>query len=102
MATNNDYTGKKQLYTRQVQKHDTEQNWTTAGNNGFIPFQGEIIVYEGVPVRIKIGDGVTNINSLPFALSIYVQSTAPTNASVGSVWIDTSVSSVKSVEGVEF
>lgn len=69
MATNNDYTGKKQFHTRQVQKHDTEQNWITAGNNGFTPYQGEIIVYEvsSGPAKFKIGDGVNSINQLPFA-----------------------------------
>lgn len=53
---------------RLVSKHDVEANWLKAIN--FIPLIGEIIVYdvdaEHAYERIKIGDGVTNINNLPF------------------------------------
>ena len=55
------------IKARQQQQHDTEQNWEQAGNNGFIPLAGEIIVYDNlVGSKIKIGDGATNINDLPF------------------------------------
>jgi hypothetical protein len=58
----------KKLRTRMVQKHDTEENWLKA--SGFVPKQGEIIVYDedsNFPYeRIKIGDGVNNVNILPF------------------------------------
>lgn len=54
--------------TRIIHKHDTEANWNKAVN--FIPKQGELIVYDSDEncnyQRIKIGDGVTNVNSLPF------------------------------------
>lgn len=53
---------------RIVHKHDTETNWLKATN--FTPKQGEIIVYDVDSThtyeRFKIGDGVTNVNSLPF------------------------------------
>lgn len=63
------------LKARQVQKHDTEANWITAGTNGFIPKKGEIIIYDKdsthTIIRIKIGDGSSNISSLPFLLDGY-------------------------------
>lgn len=59
----------KQLNSRIIHKHDTEANWNKA--TGFTPKQGEIIVYDRDSTysyeRFKIGDGITNINSLPFA-----------------------------------
>lgn len=58
----------KQLNARIPQKIDTEANWLKAVN--FIPKNGEIIVYApdenyDTP-RMKIGDGVTKVNDLPF------------------------------------
>ena len=53
--------------TRIQLKHDTETNWNKAVN--FIPKAGEMIIYDADgtnPVRIKIGDGITGVNSLPF------------------------------------
>lgn len=53
---------------RIVNKHDTEVNWLKA--TGFTPKQGELIVYDIDEnydyERIKIGDGVQNVNALPF------------------------------------
>ena len=53
---------------RIVNKHDTEANWLKA--TGFTPKQGEIIVYDIDEnynyERIKIGDGVHNVNAIPF------------------------------------
>ena len=61
---------KKQINVRLQQKHDIENNWITAGQNGFIPLSGEIIIYDIDDnysyIRIKIGDGITNINNLTF------------------------------------
>lgn len=61
----------KNIKSRIVHKHDTESNWNKATN--FIPKQGEIIVYDidsnHSYERIKIGDGVTNVNNLPFVIS---------------------------------
>ena len=56
------------LKARIVHKHELERDWKEAIN--FIPLQGEIIVY--IPdsthsySRLKIGDGKTLINDLPF------------------------------------
>ena len=58
----------KNLKARIVHKHDVEANWLLATN--FTPLKGELIVYdidETHPYeRIKIGDGVQNVNDLPF------------------------------------
>lgn len=57
----------KTVKIRLVLKHDTEENWAKAAN--FIPKQGEVIIYDGAagaPSRIKIGDGTTKVNDLPF------------------------------------
>ena len=58
----------KELKARIVHKHDTEVNWSKATN--FIPKQGEIIIYDKDSnydyERIKIGDGTTLVNNLPF------------------------------------
>lgn len=67
----------KRFIGRAVQKHDIEKNWQKA--TGFIPMDGEIIVYDrddnvedeslrGVYSysRLKIGDGVTTVSNLPF------------------------------------
>ena len=58
----------KELFTRIQHKHDIETNWIKAVN--FIPLAGEIIIYdkdEGHDyTRIKIGDGSTKINELPY------------------------------------
>lgn len=70
----------KNLKTRIIHKHDIEANWMKATN--FIPLQGEIVVYDieketdNLPEgrtnkysyeRLKIGDGISNVNDLPFA-----------------------------------
>ena len=53
---------------RIVQKHDTAENWAKA--TSFVPKQAEVIVYDKDSTynyeRFKIGDGTTNVNSLPF------------------------------------
>ena len=61
----------KTFPVRVIMKHDTQANWALATN--FIPKKGEVIVYEDYYVSgnttvpgIKIGDGTTNVNSLPF------------------------------------
>ena len=58
----------KQINTRIQHKHDIEANWLRA--TGFTPLAGEIIIYDADEThnyeRIKIGDGETNVNVLPF------------------------------------
>lgn len=75
----------KKIKTRIQNKHDLEVNWNTAGDNGFIPYPGEFIVYDievdsegntlALPEgrtepytheRFKIGDGKTVVTELPF------------------------------------
>lgn len=60
----------KRIKARQQQKHDTEANWLLAGNKGFVPLEGEIIVYDkdenNLNIRLKVGDGVTVVTDLPF------------------------------------
>jgi hypothetical protein len=54
-----------------TQKIDTTENWNNTTN--FIPLKGELIVYldgDGEVPRQKIGDGVTDVKSLPFLDSI--------------------------------
>lgn len=53
----------KTMNARFQQKHDIAENWLKATN--FIPKAGEIIVYDDLN-KIKIGDGTTNVNELPF------------------------------------
>lgn len=58
----------KKLKTRIINKHDTEAHWELA--TGFIPEDGEIIIYDPDTTydysRVKVGDGETNVNDLPF------------------------------------
>lgn len=58
----------KIMNARMQQKHDIEEHWNLANN--FIPKLAEIIVYDKDEihnyVRLKIGDGITNIINLPF------------------------------------
>ena len=62
----------KQFNVRIIHKNDTADNW--AKTTDFIPKQGEIIVYNIDDAydyeRIKIGDGITNVNSLPFTTTV--------------------------------
>lgn len=58
----------KKFTSRIIHKHDTETNWL---KSSLVPLQGELIVYDienGVSSyeRLKIGDGVQNVNTLPF------------------------------------
>lgn len=58
----------KNLNTRFQQKHDSAANWAKAAN--FKPLEGEFIIYDAnsahtVP-RIKVGNGGTNVEELPF------------------------------------
>lgn len=58
----------KKLDVRIIHKHDTENNWNKAVN--FIPKKAELIVYDADDnynyIRVKMGDGVTNVSELPF------------------------------------
>ena len=58
----------KTLNARIINKHETEEHWLAAVN--FIPLEGEVIIYDPdethLQARMKIGDGQTNVNALPF------------------------------------
>lgn len=58
----------KKFNARIQHKIDTQENWEKAVN--FIPLKGEWIFYdkdaENADIRLKIGDGETNVNELPF------------------------------------
>ena len=53
----------KKLTTRIQQKMDTKANWDKATN--FVPLKGEYIYYSDLH-KVKVGDGVTKVGSLPF------------------------------------
>ena len=58
----------KNILSRVRNKHDTQANWEKATN--FVPLEGELIIYDvdttnPIP-RFKVGDGVKNVNDLPF------------------------------------
>lgn len=53
------------IKTNTVIKHDLSANWSKAKN--FVPKKEEVIIYDDIfPCGIKIGDGVTNLQDLPF------------------------------------
>ena len=58
----------KNINSRIIHKHDTEANWLQATD--FIPLVGELIIYDAdldnPQPRVKIGNGVDNINNLEF------------------------------------
>lgn len=93
--------GRIEINARVINKHDTEANWNNHSN--FIPNKSEIIVYDkddnyNYP-RVKIGDGVTNVNLLPFLnevisndeIDIICSATVetPTNGLTSEDWIFT-------------
>ena len=65
------YLGKI-LLSNVVPKGDTEENWNKAV--GFIPLDKEVIIYKPDEnhsmARIKIGDGITSVQELPFVGNI--------------------------------
>ena len=62
----------KEIKGRLVNKHDIEENWLKAEN--FTPLAGEKIIYDPdsthFAARVKVGDGKTNVNDLPFVNNI--------------------------------
>ena len=87
----------KTVKTRIMLKHDYEANWKDAAH--FTPFPGEIIVYDAdidAPTspknlrgthelpRLKMGDGKTLINDLPFLLEKSFQGELTNQISFGT------------------
>ena len=58
----------KEFKTRIMHKHEKEEDWNKA--EGFMPLQGELIVYDPDEhytfARIKMGDGKNYVKDLPF------------------------------------
>ena len=57
------------IKTRIINKHAIESDWLKATN--FTPLNGEIIIYDGDNIntpRIKIGNGIDNVNDLSFII----------------------------------
>lgn len=88
-------------------KSDTEENWKTLNDataGGFIPLSGELIIYTADNThsycRLKVGDGSTNIVSLPFidAGTINGKETTKTEVSKITHWNSGIVTSV-SIDG---
>ena len=85
------------MKTRMIQKHAIESDWAKATN--FTPLKGEIIVYDiddnYAYERFKIGDGIQNVNDLPFANAkeVYVQPDEPDGVE-GALWLDTDAEDV--------
>lgn len=53
----------KKIQARIRQKVDTKANWDKATN--FVPLKGEYIYYSDLH-KVKVGDGITKVGSLPF------------------------------------
>lgn len=64
------------LKLRIINTHDTQENWEKCET--FIPAAGELIVYDidenHSYERFKIGDGITNVNELPFTVNNTIES----------------------------
>ena len=72
-------------------KNDIEANWKLATN--FTPLKGEIIIYNADEItpykRLKIGDGKSNVNDLPFVIDSAdnrIASVAITATLLASAW----------------
>lgn len=94
----------KNIKSRVVHKHDTESNWSKATT--FIPKQGEIIIYDidsnHSYERFKIGDGVTKVNSLPFANDKIIVDNALSSSSENPVQnkvVNIAISSLQALVG---
>ena len=59
----------KRLKTRVFLKHETEADWL---QSSFVPQLGEVVIYDPdnthATARFKLGDGITNVNNLPFQI----------------------------------
>lgn len=58
----------RNIKSRVILKHDVEANWL---KSSFIPMKGEVVIFDIDEnysyERFKLGDGVSDVNSLPFA-----------------------------------
>ena len=60
----------KTMKTRIQNKHNIEANWLKA--TGFIPLEGELIIYDvdetHDKIRAKVGNGIDLLSALPWAI----------------------------------
>lgn len=63
------------LSARIIHLHDTEANWSKYPD--FIPKKGETIIYDKDVTypyqRIKVGDGETSLQNLPFSVEVALE-----------------------------
>lgn len=61
----------KQVKSKTIHKHDIEANWQ---KSSLVPNRGQLIIYDIDAIhsheRLKIGDGINNVNDLAFAMDI--------------------------------
>ncbi len=69
-------------------RHDTSANW---GSENPVLLDGEIAVTEDTPRKVKIGDGTTSWNDLP-----YIDSTAMSRSDSSAASLSTLVSVAQS------
>ena len=74
----------KNIKVRLQQKHDTSANWALATN--FKPKAGELIIYDDLK-KMKVGDGETLVNNLPFLSAEVSQPDYNQNDSTASDYI---------------
>ena len=79
----------KTLKARMLQRHDSTIKWQ---ESMLIPEKGEIIIYDDVPEKIKIGDGKTHVKDLPFVIAdgpggVAIQNLPPEDKDV-LLWVD--------------
>lgn len=102
----------KPINARVSLKHDVEANWIIAGDNGFCPLAGEVIIYDidnsengCSQYRYKIGrkddnGNLINIKDLPFVTNIHIGEAEPINAPAGFMWFDNNCLKIKNVDGI--
>lgn len=81
----------KVFKTRIMHRHNTEAVWAT--KTTFVPKAGELIIYDvdatHVYPRVKFGDGVTRLSSLPFMVSPQTPVSDPTASGTAEEFIAT-------------
>lgn len=97
----------RQIGTRVQLKTDTSANWKTASDNSqFKPKKGEPIIYQdsGKAPKIKIGDGSTLVDSLPFLGEQTQQASGivATESSSGNIVIANLAATTAIAEDTEF
>lgn len=78
----------KIINSRIKHKHATEADWKKT--TGFTPLSGEIIIYspdtKNPIARVKVGDGVTDVNDLEFVTNTSLGQNAITTAGSGTAY----------------